>query len=64
MSDADRDESYAVPYYPLRCPHCKSKRVKGASSPPERWPVRYHKCLDCGEPFKSIEKDPPSLQAV
>jgi len=43
----------AVIYHILRCPACQSPNVKTTST---RVPVRHHKCHDCGENFKSLEK--------
>lgn len=37
----------------IQCPYCGSKKVPVVHSAS---PVRYHKCGDCGETFKSIEK--------
>jgi DNA-directed RNA polymerase subunit M/transcription elongation factor TFIIS len=44
-----------VIYHVLRCPKCKKKRVPVYSKEKES-PVRYHKCLDCGVRFKSVEQ--------
>lgn len=44
-----------VVYVITKCPHCYSRRTRTTSSPPGR--LRYHKCLDCGGNFKSIEPD-------
>lgn len=43
----------AVIYRPVRCPTCKSADVPVQHSEP---PVRYHRCRNCGETFKSVEK--------
>lgn len=50
----ERGGDYGILFIPLRCPKCKSKRIKCYSSRP---PIRYHYCKDCGCNFKSIEKD-------
>ncbi len=42
----------AVRYDPIHCPTCNSKNVRVTST---QKPVRYHKCQDCGHPFKSVE---------
>ena len=43
----------AVVYRPVRCPTCRSTDVPVQHSEP---PVRYHRCRNCGETFKSVEK--------
>ena len=45
---------YGVPYYPIRCPQCKSKNQTCYQT---KFPVRYHKCRDCGTNFKSTERE-------
>lgn len=46
-------EIYCVDFIPVKCPSCGSKKsIKYKHLPP----ARYHKCLDCGFRFKSIEK--------
>jgi transposase-like protein len=45
-------EDYGVPFYPLKCPGCKSKNVRCYST---HLPIRYHVCRDCGKNFKSVE---------
>ncbi len=44
--------------YILRCPNeiCRSRRTQCYSS---NLPIRYHKCLDCGLNFKSVEEEFP-----
>lgn len=54
QQDDDQSEQYGVIYHPIRCPKCKSKKIKTHTSRP---PTRYHKCQDCGFNFKSTEKD-------
>ena len=49
------EAKYGVPYYPVRCPQCKSKNQYCYNS---KLPIRYHKCRDCGTNFKSTERDP------
>jgi hypothetical protein len=41
----------AVPYYPIKCPKCDSKKVKLYKT---NLPIRYYICK-CGWHFKSIE---------
>ncbi len=43
---------YAVFYFPIHCPQCRSKDNKCYSSHP---PIRYHVCNKCGYNFKSVE---------
>lgn len=54
QQEENQEIQYGVAYYVLRCPKCKSKKNKMYSSKP---PIRYHKCLECGLNFKSIEKE-------
>ena len=46
------DRAKSVIFPRLRCPWCRSKKVKTTST---QKPVRYHKCSDCGYPFKSVD---------
>lgn len=46
-----------VVYHVIRCPQCKSRNTQVTSTPkaanaPQ---VRYHRCRECGHPFKSSE---------
>jgi transposase-like protein len=50
----DINSQYGVVFIPLRCPKCRSKKVKCYGS---HVPVRYHVCKACGYNFKSIEQD-------
>ena len=43
---------YPVTYTRLRCPQCHSAETEVSST---RKPIRYHRCLLCGQRFKSIE---------
>ena len=52
-STEDHSEE-AVTYRPIKCPKCGSKKNNCYKTD---LPVRYHKCLNCGWRFKSIEKD-------
>jgi predicted Zn-ribbon and HTH transcriptional regulator len=47
-------EDYGVTFIPLRCPRCRSKKVRCYA---HRLPVRYHYCRKCAYRFKSVEKD-------
>ena len=47
-------ENVVVKYLRVKCPKCKSYRVPVYDS--NHLPIRYHKCLDCGCLFKSIEE--------
>jgi len=47
-------EDYGVTFVSLRCPRCKSKKIKCYSSHP---PIRYHRCKKCKVRFKSIEEN-------
>lgn len=47
------NHDYAVEYVAVKCPRCGSKKNKKYKHTP---PVRYHKCLNCGNNFKSVEK--------
>jgi phage FluMu protein Com len=42
-----------VTYRKLRCPSCDSKNTTTTST---RQPVRFHKCNNCGQNFKSVEE--------
>lgn len=58
MPRAERG-GYAVIYRVIHCPECRSKRTRVARTirpQPGRPRIRYHKCLDCGTNFKSVEK--------
>jgi phage FluMu protein Com len=44
---------YAIPFFPIKCPRCKTKDTQCYKSDP---PIRYHKCDVCGFNFKSIEQ--------
>lgn len=46
------DDTYGVPFIPIRCPRCNSKDVRCYVTRP---PVRYHVCRECGMKFKSVE---------
>ncbi len=46
-------DNYAVIFYPIKCPKCRSKDVGRYKS---ALPIRYHKCKKCGHNFKSIEE--------
>lgn len=46
-------EGDAVIYHVLRCPKCKSPKIRVYRT---MLPVRYHKCHECGHRFKSVEK--------
>ncbi len=48
-----QDGGIAVAFRPVRCPSCRSKNVPVQHTTGR---VRYHKCGDCGESFKSVEK--------
>jgi len=50
------DKIPVVRYMPTRCPSCGSEKTRIYSSRDR--PVRYHKCNDCGQNFKSIEANP------
>lgn len=57
----NEDNLIAVTYQPTVCPHCGSADTKVCSTQrlyPDRrdGTVRYHKCLDCGRTFKSVEE--------
>lgn len=41
-----------VIWHKIKCPECDSHRVPVHTT---RKPIRYHKCLDCGCLFKSVE---------
>ena len=47
-----QDPAKRVVYRVMRCPQCNSKNTKVTST---QQPVRYHKCMDCGHNFSSIE---------
>jgi transposase-like protein len=47
------NKSNVVVYLPLKCPVCRSRKVRcyGADKP-----ILYYKCVDCELKFKVIEK--------
>jgi len=45
-------EDYGVTFIPLRCPKCRSKKIRCYKT---EIPKRYHICYTCGWRFKSIE---------
>lgn len=53
VPDIEDDCEYGVPFIPLRCPKCNSKKVRCYVSRP---PIRYHFCRVCGKKFKSVEQ--------
>lgn len=42
-----------VVFHPICCPSCKGKNTEVTRKASER--IRYHKCRDCGQNFKSVE---------
>jgi len=50
------EELPGVVEVPVRCPRCGSKDNIVTSTRP---PVRYRKCRDCGQNFKSTEESEP-----
>ena len=46
-------DGHAVDYVVMCCPRCQSNRVRVTRTDK---PTRYHKCDDCGQTFKSVEK--------
>lgn len=51
----DFDESPIVEWDPIRCHYCGSlrKQTYGRS---RHKPVRFHRCLDCGRNYRSVER--------
>lgn len=49
----------SVEYVPVRCPGEKCRSLNcpayNVQLPDGRHRIRYHKCRDCGETFKSVE---------
>ncbi len=43
----------AVPYVRMRCPLCKSPKLRVTST---RGPIRWHRCGECEHKFKSFER--------
>ena len=43
----------AVEWVPVKCPACRSKNCPVTS---KREAFRWHKCIDCGARFRSVEK--------
>lgn len=43
----------AVTYVPTCCPKCQSPDTKITRTDK---PVRYHKCTECGQNFKSVQE--------
>jgi len=43
-----------IRYTKVKCPRCHSERTQVYSHKKGN-PIRYHKCLDCGFRFKSVE---------
>jgi transposase-like protein len=42
-----------VVYHRVKCPTCQSKNTEITRTASEK--IRYHKCRDCGQNFKSVE---------
>lgn len=49
---AEGDELPCVGWRPVRCHYCGSIRKSTSAG---RGSVRWHRCHDCGRPYKSIE---------
>lgn len=49
---AEDDELPCVEWKPVRCEFCESKRKTTSGG---RGVLRWHRCLDCGRAYKSIE---------
>ena len=47
------DGVQTVIWHVIKCPECGSTKVPVQHT---NRPIRYHKCADCGETFKSVEK--------
>jgi len=47
------DEVRTIIWHVIKCPACKSANVPVYHT---QRPIRYHKCADCGETFKSVEQ--------
>jgi len=43
-----------VVYHVIRCPNCNSDQTAITST---RRPIRHHKCKQCGNTFKSVERE-------
>lgn len=53
-SPAENESDVAgVIFHVIKCPRCGSDATKVTST---QRPVRYHKCLSCEKPFKSVER--------
>ena len=46
------DDDRGITYLVNRCPKCGSSTIPVTST---RRPIRWHKCGDCGQTFKSVE---------
>lgn len=51
-STASPQNGGMINFHVIRCPKCRGERTRVYSV---HKPVRYHRCADCGESFKSIE---------
>lgn len=51
-------ERRVVPYVPVRCPWCGSRAATTRSG--KR--LRYHRCLRCRRPFRSLQYAPSDMK--
>lgn len=61
--DDDSDFYPTVPRVPPRCPRCGKNRAR-CTGQNRSGVTRYHRCLSCGQRFRSMEVEPPSLDQV
>lgn len=52
-AELDEYDGRGVVFHVVQCPACRSPNTRITST---RRPVRYHRCGDCGQTFKSVEK--------
>lgn len=60
-SDDDPRGDYVsvVPFVPWRCPKCGARHPRTTG---QHGRIRYHRCQECGLPFRSLEIEPDRLQ--
>jgi hypothetical protein len=55
----DDERAPMVPFVPFRCPYCHRSKPRTYAV---RGPIRYHRCLACGEKYRSRELAPKDVE--